>query len=195
MPTRRQAIIWSNDGLITDRDASLGLNELTTCIVARQTFADTVQQIHNYCRILEDLDFAKDNNIDDGDIKLLYSCLEMSRDSLVVSEDLLPMCLLGRLGQNDNKDHPAIHRLLQQAARPSFDCLYSSQGKYWYKINSLYQHSRFEYCIALNNEMLIVSHPCFRNLFLTYYFFRYMISLRSKHESACSLVLNLPSDL
>ena len=29
VPTRRQAIIWTNDGLITNAHVSLGLNELT----------------------------------------------------------------------------------------------------------------------------------------------------------------------
>ena len=77
--------------------------------------------------IFEDLDFAKESGVDDPDIEMLYDCMEMSRDSLMLSNNLLPSCLLGRLG--GKKDNPAIGRLLNQAARPHFDCLYSSQGK------------------------------------------------------------------
>ena len=84
--------------------------------------------IHDFS-VFGDLDFANDNNIRDSEIDLLYSCLEMSRDALAVNADLLPSCLLGRLGKESSTDFPGIQKLLQQAARPSFDCLYSSQGK------------------------------------------------------------------
>ena len=83
----------------------------------------------HYFSVFGDLDFAKDNAIRDNEIDLLRSCLEMSRDALAVNADLLPSCLLGRLGKKNSKDFPGIHKLLQKAARPSFDCLYSSQGK------------------------------------------------------------------
>ena len=84
-----------------------------------------VENIYTHFSIFEDLDFAKESGVDDPDIEMLYDCMEMSRDSLMLTENLLPSCLLGRLG--GKKDNPG--RLLNQAARPHFDCLYSSQGK------------------------------------------------------------------
>ena len=89
--------------------------------------------------IFDDIALAKECNIDDEEIDIVCSCLEMSRDALTVSAELLPSCLLGRLQQKNNKDHPAIRRLLQRAVRPGFDCLYSSQGRYSANIDKLLQ--------------------------------------------------------
>ena len=97
------------------------------CATVRDCNIPHFQNADLISSILDDLAFAKVNEVQDAEIDLLCTCLEMSREALSFSEDLLPSCLLGRLGQKD-KVHPAIAKLLAQAARPTFDCLYSSQG-------------------------------------------------------------------
>ncbi len=76
---------------------------------------------------LDDYDFALEK-LQDEQIELVNSSLKLSRDALTKDMKYLPSQLTGRITVEDLEGQDALKRLVDQAAKPDFDCFLSTQG-------------------------------------------------------------------
>ena len=78
--------------------------------------------------VFEDFEAAKDARCWDEEMEMVFTCLNLSKDALLLDERHLPTYLLARLTKCVKPEHQVLPELLRQAASPPFTCLISTQG-------------------------------------------------------------------
>ena len=80
--------------------------------------------------LVDDYDAAEDFGVQDAELEMVRSCLNLSKDAVAMDVSLLPCHLIGRFLNMETGGHKYIEQLLNQARRPNFDCLIPAKGGY-----------------------------------------------------------------
>ena len=78
--------------------------------------------------LLDDYEFAIESGLSDPDITAMIDFLRLSKDVLLIEAEQLPTQITGRL-TNMNTGSPGMTQLIDDASKPFFNCLLSTQSK------------------------------------------------------------------